>query len=178
MHSRGFTLLEVVIALGILCVAALGVAPLVTVSVEGMAASRWQTLSAVLASARLEQLRALTFEFDAEDRPITDGSTDLSRQAPGAGGSGLSPAGTDSLHTSTAGFFDYLDAHGRWVGNGSSPPDDAAFVRRWAIDRFGGSPDVLVVQVMVRPVSQGLGGGVQRGRSETRLLTILARTRR
>jgi prepilin-type N-terminal cleavage/methylation domain-containing protein len=178
MLARGFTLLEVVIALSLVCVALLAVAPLFASSVEGMAAARRQTLSVLLASARLEQLRALTFVWDEEDRPITDVSTDLSMEHPRAGGSGLAPAGADSLRSSIAGFVDYLDGQGRWVGNDPSPPADAAFVRRWSIDRFGGSSDVLVLQVLVRPVSQGLADAVRQGRSETRLTSIRSRMRR
>lgn len=178
MHSRGFTLLEVVIALSILCVAVLTVAQLIALGTENMSASRARTMSATLASARLEQLRALAFEFDAAGARVTDLATDLSARIPGPGGSGLASAGADSLQTNTAGFVDYLDAHGRWVGNGTSPPADAVFIRRWSIDSFGGSPDVLVLQALVRRVPHGITAAVRRGRSETRLATIVARTHR
>jgi prepilin-type N-terminal cleavage/methylation domain-containing protein len=178
MSARGFTLLEVVIALSILCVVVLTVAQLFAVSVEGMAVSRAQTVSATLAAARLEQLRALAFVFDDAGARVTDLSTDLSRDEPASGGSGLSIAGTDSLSTNTTGFVDYLDLHGRWVGNGPSPPGAAVFVRRWSIDPLGGSPDALVVQVLVRPFAQRTFGGLRRGRGETRLTTILVRSHR
>jgi prepilin-type N-terminal cleavage/methylation domain-containing protein len=178
MDSRGFTLLEVVIALGILCVAVLMVAQLLGTSAEGMAVSRAQTMTATLASARLEQLRALTFEFDDGGLRLTDLVTDLSAQNPGPGGRGLSSAGADSLQTSTAGFVDYLDAHGQWVGSGASVPADAVFMRRWSIDPLGGTPDGLVLQVLVRPISQGFTAAVRRARADTRLVTILARTHR
>jgi prepilin-type N-terminal cleavage/methylation domain-containing protein len=178
MQARGFTLLEVVVALGILCVAVLTVARLIAGGVEGMAVSRAQVMTVTLASARLEQLRALAFEFDAAGQRVTDLSTDVSLGTPSTGGSGLSSAGTDSLQTSTARYVDYLDVHGRWVGNGSSPPPGAVFVRRWSIDPLDGSPDALVLQVLVRPVSQGIGTAVVRGRSETRLVTVVARSHR
>jgi prepilin-type N-terminal cleavage/methylation domain-containing protein len=178
MHARGFTLLEVIIAVSILCVAVLTVAQLLATGVEGIALSRAQTLSAMLASARLEQLRALAFEFDSTGARITDLATDLSVRDQGPGGSGLASAGTDSLQTSTTGFVDYLNAHGRWVGTGASPPADAIFVRRWSIDAWRGSPDALVVQVLVRPVSQGITGTVRRGRAETRLTSLFVRTHR
>ena len=178
MDSRGFTLLEVVIALGILCVGVLMVAQLLGTGAEGVALSRAQTMTVTLASARLEQLAALTFVFDDAGLRVTDMATDLSARNPGPGGRGLSSAGTDSLQTSTDGFADYLDAHGRWVGAGTSVPADAVFVRRWSIDPLAGSPDGLVLQVLVRPVSQGFTAVVRRGRSDTRLVTVLARTHR
>lgn len=178
MQARGFTLLEVVVALSILCVSVLAVAQLIAGGVEQMALSRAQTMTATLASARLEQLRALAFEFDGDGNRVTDLSTDVSLGTASTGGSGLSSAGTDSLQTSTVRYVDYLDLHGQWVGNGSSPPPGAVFVRRWSIDPLGGSPDALVLQVLVRPVSQGIGTAVVRGRSETRLVTVVARSHR
>lgn len=178
MSSRGFTLVEVAIALSILCVVVLTVAQLVAVSVEGMAVSRAQTVSATLAAARLEQLRALAFAFDDTGARVTDLSTNLASDEPASGGGGLSGSGTDSLSTNTAGFVDYLDRHGRWVGNGSSPPASAIFVRRWSLDPLGGSPDALVVQVLVRPLAQRTFGGLRRGRGETRFVTILVRSHR
>src|SRR5688500_17210506 len=72
MHSRGFTLLEVVIALSILCVAVLTIAQLLGLSAEGMAVSRAQTMTTTLASARLEQLRTLTLACDDAGGRITD----------------------------------------------------------------------------------------------------------
>ena len=178
MTSRGFTLLEVVVALGILCVAVLTIAQLLGLSTQGIAVSRAQTMTVTLAAARLEQLRALVFEFDAAGLRVTDLVTDLSAQAPTAAGRGLSSAGADSLQASTAGFVDYLDARGRWVGNGALVPAGAVFIRRWSIDPFAGSPDALVLQVLVRPVSSGITGSVRRARADTRLVTVRARAHR
>ena len=178
MTSRGFTLLEVVVALGILCVAVLTIAQLLGVGAEGLAVSRAQTMTATLASARLEQLRGLAFEFDEAGLRITDLVTDLSAQSPGPTGRGLSSAGADSLQTSTAGFVDYLDAHGRWVGNGTAVPAEAVFIRRWSIDALAGSPDGLVFQVLVRPVSGGITSVVRRARADTRLVTVRTRAHR
>jgi prepilin-type N-terminal cleavage/methylation domain-containing protein len=178
MHARGFTLLEVVIALSILCVAVLTVAQLLGLGAEGMAVSRAQVMSATLASARLEQLRALVFDFDDDGVRLTDLTTDVSARDPATGGRGLAAAGTDSLATSTPGLVDYLDAHGRWVGNGALPPADAVFIRRWSVDPFDGSPDALAIQVLVRPVSQGTAASIRRGRAETRLATVVVRTHR
>lgn len=178
MHSRGFTLLEVVIALSILCVAVLTTAQLLGAGTEGMAVSRAQTMTTTLASARLEQLRTLAFDFDDAGVRVTDLATDVSAQQPGPGGSGLSSAGADSLQTSIAGFVDYLDSHGQWVGTGTSVPAAAVFIRRWSIDAFEGSPDALVLQVLVRPVSRGITAAVRQARSDARLVTIRARTHR
>ena len=178
MTSRGFTLIEVIVALGILCTGVLTIAHLLGLSTEGIAAARNQTMTASLAAARLEQLRALTFEFDEAGARVTDLVTDLSAQNPGPSGRGLSSAGADSLQINTAGFVDYLDAQGRWVGNGAVVPTGAVFIRRWSIDALAGSPDGLVFQVLVRPVSRGVTDSVRRARADTRLVTIRARTHR
>ena len=178
MSTRGSTLTEVLIALGILCVALLGTAQALSVGLTAMSDARVQTMTALLAAARLEQLRGLTFAFDAEGRRITDLTTDLSTEPPSHTGRGLSPAGRDSLAESVAGYVDYLDARGRLVRGGPSPPPNATFVRRWSVDAPD-SGDLLVIQVLVRPMladSRATGDRMTPG--ETRLVTALARIQR
>ena len=58
--ERGFSLIEVVIATGILGTALITVAALLTMSTDALLAARQRTAAAALASARLEELLADT----------------------------------------------------------------------------------------------------------------------
>lgn len=175
--SRGFTLVEVLLAITLLSLAALGGVQLVAVSIQSTAAARTQTLSVVLASVRLEELRSLTFEFDDQGLPSTDLQTDLSTLPPAAGGPGLAPGG--SLTTSVSGYVDYLDHRGGRIGNGTVVPPGAAFVRRWSVAASVVAPGVLVLEVAVLPVAAQLTGGSGLGvPGDTYVVTQLARRQR
>ena len=85
--------------------------------------------------------------------PVTDTATDLSQDPMAGGGAGLSSSPAGALLRNTAGYCDYLDKHGVWVGNGGSPPTAAVFIRRWSVARLPWSPsDSLVLQVLVTTV--------------------------
>lgn len=175
--SRGFTLVEVLIAVALLSLAALGSVQLVAVSIQTVAAARTQTLAVLLASARLEELRGLTFEFDDQGLPSTDVQTDLSTTPAGAGGPGLSPGG--SVTANIGGYVDHLDHQGGRIGSGPVPPHGAAYVRRWSIAPSANSPDVLVLEVAVLPVAAQLTGGSRFGVPGAAYLTTqLARRQR
>lgn len=172
MQARGFTLVEVLVAMGVLSAGALAAVSLLAAATRAMFVARAQGVSVLAASARLDELRSLRFEFDAGGQRITDQSTRLSVDPPAPGGGGLTPGGA-TLDTNVPGFVDYLDATGAWVGEGPSPPARAAFVRRWAIDAPGG-PDLLVLQVLVRPLAEGASGAAA-GMGGARLVTLRAR---
>lgn len=174
MAARGFTLVEVLVALAVLAVAALGCAHLIAVATRAMQVARLQGVTATAAASRMEELRHLAFAFDAAGARITDTSTDLSHEFPSSGGTGLTP-GDGTLDHSVSGYVDYLDASGLWVGRGVQPPAEAVLVRRWAIDAPTGA-DLLVLQVLVRPLVSD-GGNVHRGVGEARLLSARARVR-
>ena len=176
MRTRGFSLIEVLIALALLCVAVLGVLQLVALAVSATNVARVQGLTVALASARLEQLRALTFDFDELGSPATDVNTNLSSATPGPAGNGLTPGG--SLDSSVSGYVDHLDHVGQWVGNGARPPADAAYTRRWAIAPSTPAANVLVVEVAVFPVAGPAGGAAPGVPGSTRFATLIARRQR
>lgn len=180
MPSRGFSLLEVVIAVAILCTVCLGVAQLLAAAVRATTLARVQTTTSALASARLEQLRSLAFEFDGDGQRVMDVRTNVATEPAGQDGPGLAGAGTDSLIRTVHGFVDYLDAQGRWVGGSTAAPPGAAFVRRWSIDVMPGSTDLLVIQVLVRSIgSDRQSAAASRATpGESRLTTVLARSAR
>ena len=154
--SSGFSLVEVLISMGILTAVSLGVAQLFALSTRANYVSRGQTSTTAMAEQKMEQLRALTWGFDTDGQglPVSDTSTNLSADPPTATGGGLNPSPANSLEQNTSGYVDFLDAHGAVVGTGSTPPGAAAYIRRWAIRPLPTNPNnTLVLQVLVTPVS-------------------------
>jgi prepilin-type N-terminal cleavage/methylation domain-containing protein len=176
MQRNGFTLIEVLVALAVLCVAALGGIQLVAAATRMTSRAGVLSTSAALAASRMEQLRALQFEFDINRLRLTDVTTDLASDPPVGGGPGLTPSGGGSLDANTPGYVDFADAHGTPLGGGGAPPQGAVFVRRWSVEPVGASSDLLLLQVLVRPLAEGAPGPGGRGAREVRLVTMLART--
>jgi prepilin-type N-terminal cleavage/methylation domain-containing protein len=177
MNLRGFSLIEVLVAVGLVCIAVLGGVQLVVAAMQAMSAARAQNLAVSLASARLEELRGLRFEFDDTGVPVTDLGTDLSTAVPTASGSGLAAGG--SIQTSVTRYVDHLDRLGQWVGNSASPPPQAAYTRRWSLTPSAHAFDALVAEVAVFPTAASLTGGSASGvPGSARFVTLLARTQR
>ena len=115
----------------------------------------------------MEQLRSLTWGFDAEGQglPVSDTTTNLAVYPPTQTGTGLNPSPANSLDQNTAGFVDFLDANGTWVGTGTTPPAGAVYVRRWSIEPLPTNPNnTLVIQVLVTPVVNEAGAPTTRRR--------------
>lgn len=140
--------------MGLLTAVSLGVAQIFALSARSNLVARGATSTTAMAQQRLEQLRALTWGFDLEGQglPLSDTTTNLAVVPVAANGSGLNPSPSDSLEQNTAGFVDFLDANGAWVGTGSTPPGAAAYIRRWSIQPLPTNPNnTLVLQVLVTP---------------------------
>ncbi len=159
----GFSLVEVLVATAVMTVGLFAIARLFLIAVD---ANRWSatvTAAASLAGQKLEQLQSLAYYVDEAGAPVTDGATNLSVDPPAAGGPGLQVSPASALTTTTPGYVDYLDSHGRWVGNGASAPRDAVFVRRWSVTASAAWPnDVLILQVAVARVSAASTGSSRR----------------
>ncbi len=154
--SRGFSLVEVLISMGLLTAVSLGVAQLFALSTRANVIAKGATSTTAMAQQKLEQLRGLTWGFDLEGLglPQSDTSTNLSVDPPTHNGSGLNPSPADALEQNTAGFVDFLDGNGAWVGTGSAPPASAVYIRRWSIQPLPTNPNnTLVIQVLVTPVA-------------------------
>ena len=152
MQARGFTLIEVLIALGILVLAALGTAQLLGAAAVAVRDARVHAVAATAAAQRMEQLLALEW---------------------GAPGLAISPAG--ALDDNVDGCVDYLDADGQVLGAGPMVPAGAAFVRRWSIDVGAGErPEARVLRVVTRSLAADLAGA-RGARGEARLVTVRAR---
>ena len=176
-HARGFALLEVVIASGVIAVIAAGSSVLVSMAIHASRQSRARTIATALATAKLEQLRSLSWTHVTTTGPaismsVSDVTTDLSNDPATDDGNGLlaSPPGT--LNSSIDGYVDYLDGAGRWVGRGGSVPATAVYIRRWAVRPLASNPDdLMVLEVVVG--TRGPSGTILS--DAVRLVTIEAR---
>jgi prepilin-type N-terminal cleavage/methylation domain-containing protein len=151
-REDGFSLLEVLVAIGLIAGALSAVAQLMAIAVRANVGAQAATVSAVLAAQKLEELRA-----DA---------------------SSLSTGG--SLQSDAAGFVDLFDADGHAVTGADDA--GVSFVRRWAVEPAAFDPArsrVLRVRVFrVFGRASGAPPWPDVGLDETRLLSaITARER-
>ena len=179
--ASGFSLIEVMVAMGLLATAVVSVAQLFAVSTRTNIGSRNTTYAAVLAEQKIEELRALTWGFDSSGLPVTDTSTNtaVSPEEP-AGGTGLEPSPTAALRENTDGYVDYIDQWGNKIGRGGAqPPVNAIYTRRWSIEPLPTNPNnTLILQVLVtRLRNRGAAdeGAVARLPEEARLITVKTR---
>ena len=153
--AAGAGLLEALVAMALVATVASGAGWLLLWSSRTIRDAGTATLSVTFAQQKLEQLTALTWRF-ADGVRVSDVSTDLTWEPLRAGGNGLAASPGDSLDRNAAGYFDFVDAGGTWCGSGSTPPAQARFVRRWAIQPVPADPDdTLLLSVLVAPVSDG-----------------------
>ena len=152
--ERGTTLVETMVAVVILAVGLVGVAQMFVYSTNTNREARRVTMTSILAQQKIEQLRALTWGFDDFGLAISDYSSNVTVTPPtSTGGLGLQPSPAGTLTTSTAGYVDYLDAYGAWLGTGAAPPSGAVYVRRWSVEPLPTNPNnTLVFQVLVERV--------------------------
>lgn len=155
-NSRGFSLVEVMIAMAILTAVSLGVAQLFAVSSRANLIARGQTSTTAMAEQKMEQLRSLTWGFDLEGLglPVTDTSSNVAVYPQTQTGSGLNPSPARSLIENTSGFVDFLNQNGVWVGTGTTPSAGAVYIRRWSIQPLPTNPNnTIVIQVLVTHVA-------------------------
>jgi prepilin-type N-terminal cleavage/methylation domain-containing protein len=146
---RGFSLVEVLVAMGIVCSATLAIAELPMLAMRTNEIARRTTLAAALATQKIEQLQSAAWAELHVSPPFT-------------------------LDRNSGGYCDFLDEHGRVIGDGDSPPSATAYVRRWGVEMAAFAP-VLVIQVTVGPVSSGDATSRSRRAEEVRLVGVKAR---
>lgn len=152
--SKGFSLVEVLISMVLLTIVSLGVAQLFAVSARANFTAKGQTSTTSLAEQKLEQLRGLTWGYDTDGQglPVSDTTTNLAVDPQTATGTGLNPSPAGTLDANTAGYVEYLDANGAYVGTGTIVPGRAAYIRRWSIQPLATNPNnTLILQVLVTP---------------------------
>ena len=98
-NNRGFSLVEVLVAMGLLTAVSMGVAQLFALSTRANVIAKGQTSTTAMAEQKLEQLRGLTwgFDLDGQGLPLSDTTTNLTVFPPTHNGSGLNPSPNDSL---------------------------------------------------------------------------------
>jgi hypothetical protein len=179
-RSEGFSLVEVIVAAGLLASALVALAQLLAIGTETNAAARDGTFAAILAQQKMEQLRGLAWGFDPAGRPFGDVGTDTAvvPESP-VGGTGLQPSPPDTLWRNRDGYVDYLDSEGLALGGGSSVPRGAMYVRRWSIQPLPADPgDTLVLQVMVRRSPTDPEKPGSRAPDEVRIVSVKTRKTR
>jgi type II secretory pathway pseudopilin PulG len=122
-RERGFSLIETVVAAGIVAGAFAAVAQMFALSIAHNNSARAGSAATVLAGQKMEQLRGLTWGVDLYE-----------------GG---------ALGSSLVGFADYADQAGNILGAGGNMPPGTVYIRRWLVAAMPSKPDVLVLQVMV-----------------------------
>jgi prepilin-type N-terminal cleavage/methylation domain-containing protein len=176
--DRGFSLIEVLVATIVTTIGTMALAQLCVASMRMNQDARTTTLATVLASQKMEQLRALAWTSDALGVPVSDLGTDTTVVPhSSSGGTGLSASPSGTLGMNTPGYCDFLDESGRTLGGGSAPPSGTAFVRRWSI--APGTPaasDTLAIQIsVIRIGSRSRAGSAVRAPDEVRILGIRRR---
>ena len=180
--DAGFSLLEVLVATGLLAAAVVTLAQLFAVSTRANLGARNVSYASILAEQKVEELRALTWGFDSQGLPISDTTTDTTVSPETAtGGAGLSPSPANALRENTAEYVDFIDAFGNKVGTGgTTAPDQAVYTRRWSIEPLPTNPNnTLIIQVLVSPRrvrgSAADSGAVARLPEEARVVTVKTR---
>lgn len=134
--ARGFSLMEVVVALAVLALGLVSLGPLLLQSAVMIRDAAAESRAVVAASSRLEQLSALVHEQESSTLTLlTDEQTDLSTVPAGRGGSGLAAGASASAWIEADGLFDGVCADGGVAGGRG----DTTTVRRWAVSEFPGA---------------------------------------
>jgi len=180
MRRSGVALLEVMVALGLLAGAIVSLAGLYVVAARSNHEARSATRMSIAAAQKMEQLRALSWAVAEDGEDAADLSTDLSTSPESAGGPGLRPSPAGTLASDVAGYVDYLDDHGLWVGSGAAPPPDSVFTRRWSVEPLAENPlDTLVLRVVVvRTAAARSGPPVEAHAGAVELTTVRSRRSR
>ena len=132
--DTGFTLLETVVATGVLVTALAGLVQLFALTARSTREAGDQTAVLSAAQDKIEVLRSLTFGYGPLGEAITD--------------PGLAPTG-GSLGSDTPGFADHLNLSGEVV-DADRHGHGAVWTRRWRmtpVDDF--VPEALVIEVCV-----------------------------
>lgn len=130
--TRGFTLIETLIATGLIVTAVAGLAQLFALSVRFTRDSGQFGVALVAAQDKLESLRSARFEYDDAGDPVTDPA--------------LHPSPAHALTVNVAGYADWLDERGTALVTA----DGAGYVRRWRVSEIAADePAAMAIDVCV-----------------------------
>ena len=130
-RSRGFALIEALVAALLVATAIVGLTQLLAVGLAQSARTRQSTMALTLAQAKLEELRSLAWHFDAGGARVS--SADLSASPP------------TTLTHDVDGWVERLDR----FGAPGAPEAATHYWRRWAIAPVAADVDTLALHVCV-----------------------------
>lgn len=155
-NAEGFTLLETLVATGILVTALAGIAQLFVLTARTTRDSGSRGVALVAAQAKLETLRSLELAYGAHGERLTDPALEASP--------------SQSLLEDTADYFDVLDETGGLVMDEEA---EVSFTRRWVITPIDHrEPHAVIIEVCV---FRSPADGVKPVAAETCLATIRSR---
>jgi type II secretory pathway pseudopilin PulG len=132
--DRGFSVLEVLIAATLVAGTIVTLVALLMRSAEQSVRTEQATTAALLAQAKLEELRTAQFAFDA-----AGGSLD---------GPAMVPSPADAHLKDVPGFVESLGRYGEAMPAQSGP----VFLRRWSVVAKGGIADTRLLVACVTPL--------------------------
>lgn len=141
--ERGTTLVEAVVAAGLLCVLAASVLPAAGAAARAEQLGRLRSRAEVEAASHLERLRALPWFLRPDGTLVADTASRVSQDGFVADGQGLldSPAG--ALDADVGGYMDV-------PADGGLPAERTeALTRRWDVRTVPGVPHCRVLRVEV-----------------------------
>jgi type II secretory pathway pseudopilin PulG len=182
-NEAGFSLLETMIAALLLATGLVATAQMFAIATRGNMAAQRGTFTATLAQEKMEQLRGLTWGFDAIGLPVQDYTTNISVDPPVGNGVGLQSSPANALSADVEGYVDYVDRFGNTLGGGPQVPAETVYVRRWSIEPLPTNPNnTLILQVLVFGLNDraanGTGVVLDRVRDEARLVSVKTRKSR
>jgi type II secretory pathway pseudopilin PulG len=155
VSPRGFTLVETLVATGVLITALAGVAQLFVLGTQLTKGASASGLALVAAQDKLEALRGLTFAYSGLGQPITDAA--------------LLPSPSSSLAENLPPYVDWIDASGQ----SRSDAENATLVRRWRITALPATiPDAVTIEVCV---FQANAAGIDPASADACLSTLRTR---
>ncbi|MGZ4638761.1 MAG: type IV pilus modification PilV family protein [Actinomycetes bacterium] len=114
-QDEGFTLVEIIVAISLLAIAAVGVLPLILGSIRAGYSAKLQTQSKNLVQERIDKMRNLPFHVDASNGPYLDLLDTYFPNLVAAG----APVGVASIRTVNSGFVDSAGTRVSGEPNGS-----------------------------------------------------------